>query len=85
MGIKEVNNLSIDDIKPIALSFKKNKDDFILYKWILNHSGYSGFIKDLLRGAMENEKEVIVKKEEKQPTQAATIQTVSNNLIDLDF
>jgi hypothetical protein len=85
MGIKEVQNLTMNEMKPIALSFKKNKDDFTLYKWILNHSGYSSFIKDLLREAMENEIDTINKKEEKQPTQAATSQTTSNNLIDLDF
>lgn len=85
MGIKEIKNLTIDDMKPIAVSFKKNEDDFILYKWILSHSGYSSFIKDLLREVKENEIGISVKKEEKESYKAAATQTSSNKLIDLDF
>ncbi len=65
-------------IKPITISFKNNAEDKELNLWINSHSGYSGFIKDLLRKAMHEErKEVreVVKKEVK-----------SDSLIDLgDF
>ena len=65
-------------IKPITISFKNNAEDKELNLWINNHSNYSGFIKDLLRRAMHEErKEVreVIKKEIK-----------SSNLIDLgDF
>jgi uncharacterized protein YegJ (DUF2314 family) len=42
-------------VKPIALSFKNNKDDIELYEWITSHSNMSGFIKDILRAAMSKE------------------------------
>lgn len=54
----DVQNLTIDDIKPITISFKKNNEELILYKWILSHSGYSGFVKDTLRTIMEVDKNI---------------------------
>ena len=57
MGIKDINSLTVEDIKPITTSFKKNEDELILYKWILGHSNYSGFIKDILRDAMNKNEE----------------------------
>ena len=51
MELNEIDKLTIADMKPIAISFKKNEDDLIIYKWILSHSGYSNFIKDILREA----------------------------------
>lgn len=42
-------------VKPIALSFKDNTEDMELYNWIKDHSNLSGFIKDILRCAKENE------------------------------
>jgi hypothetical protein len=51
---KKVDELIIDDIKPLTISFKKNEDDLELYKWILRHSNQSGFIKDTLREIMHN-------------------------------
>jgi hypothetical protein len=55
MGIKKTCNLRVEDIRPISLSFKKNEDELELYKWVLNHSGYSNFIKDILREAKATE------------------------------
>lgn len=46
----------MEKIKPIGLSFKNTKDDKELYKWIYEHSNVSGFIKDILREVMNNEK-----------------------------
>jgi len=57
MGIKDINSLTVEDIKPITTSFKKNEDELILYKWVLGHSNYSGFIKDILRDAMNKNEE----------------------------
>jgi hypothetical protein len=55
VSIRGFKKLTYDDIKPIGLSFKKTPEDFELYKWILNHSGYSNFIKDKLREAKDAE------------------------------
>lgn len=76
MEVKDIDSLTIDDMKPITVSFKKNEDELTLYKWILNHSGYSGFIKDILRKEMNGDtKEIFNTKTE----------NVSNSLIELDF
>lgn len=76
MAVKDIDFLTIDDMKPITVSFKKNEDELVLYKWILKHSGYSGFIKDILKREMNGEtKEFVCEKEENK----------SNNLIELDF
>lgn len=37
------------NIKPIALSFKNNVEEKELYEWIIAHSNFSGFIKDVLK------------------------------------
>ena len=55
MVLKEISKLTIEDMKPIAISFKKTEDDLIIYKWILSHSGYSNFIKDILKSAKGND------------------------------
>lgn len=76
MAVKDIESLTIDDIKPITVSFKKNEDELNLYKWILNHSNYSGFIKDILRREMNGETKETIRVED----------TVNrNNLIELDF
>lgn len=43
-------------LKPIGLSFKQTDDDKELYDWIYKHSNVSGFIKDILRKTMNNER-----------------------------
>jgi len=46
------------DNKPIVIhvSFKRNNDlDMELYNWLNNKSSKSGYIKDVLKLAMENE------------------------------
>jgi hypothetical protein len=75
MGIKDVENIGLEDMKPIALSFKKNEDELELYKWILGHSNFSGFIKDKLKEAKESE----LKGSKLQIDQAQP------GLIDMDF
>ena len=39
----------------IHLSFKSDFDDSLLYNFIIKHSNKSGFIKDILRQAMQEE------------------------------
>ncbi len=63
-------------IKPIGLSFKDTPEDIELYEWIKSHSNLSGFIKDILRAAKENESP---KKENK------SFKTNEPELIDMDF
>ncbi len=63
-------------VKPIALSFKNNKEDMELYEWIISHSNMSGFIKDTLRAIKGGE---ISKKENK------SCGDKNNELIDMDF
>ncbi|RXM79560.1 hypothetical protein DP144_01765 [Clostridium tetani] len=76
MAVNHIDSLTINDIKPITVSFKKNEGELILYKWVLRHSGYSGFIKDILRKEMNNETKEIVSLKD----------TVNkNSLIELDF
>lgn len=76
MAVNHIDSLTINDIKPITVSFKKNEEELILYKWILRHSGYSGFIKDILRKEMNNEtKEIVSLKDTAN----------KNSLIELDF
>lgn len=77
MGLKDIELLTIEDIKPIALSFKKNADELVLYKWILGHSGYSGFVKDNLRDVMNKEKN--------NKPHELTSNIKQNGLIDMDF
>ena len=43
-------------IKPITVSFKNNEEDRKLYEWISSKSNFSGFIKDILREKMEEER-----------------------------
>jgi len=63
-------------VKPIALSFKDNKEDMELYEWIISHSNKSGFIKDTLRLVKESEVDKKnIKKEE----------SVRSDLIDINF
>ncbi len=65
-------------IKPITISFKNNAEDKELNSWINSHSNYSGFIKDLLRKAMNEER--------KEGGEVIKRQVESSNLIDLgDF
>lgn len=45
--------MEIDKMRPIAISFKNNCDDREIYEWILSHSNYSGFIKDILKREMK--------------------------------
>lgn len=45
----------MNKIRPIGLSFKNTDEDRKLYEWIIKHSNISGFIKDILRTAMNNE------------------------------
>lgn len=74
--VKDVDLLTIKDIKPITISFKKNEEELILYKWVLRHSGYSSFIKDILKREMNGETNQTIRAED----------TVNkNNLIQLDF
>lgn len=43
------------DIKPSAVSWKKTTEDIILREWVHSHSNVSGFIKDILRKAYNEE------------------------------
>lgn len=43
-------------INPISLSFKQTDEDRELNDWIYEHSNVSGFIKDVLREKMNQEK-----------------------------
>ena len=43
MDIKDIDKLTIEDIKPLTISFKKSEEELILYKWILKQSGFNGF------------------------------------------
>lgn len=81
----ELRKINIDNMKPIAVSFKKNEEDFELYKWILSHSGYSGFIKDLLKEAMKEELGILTSNEKKQPRLVASEENQAKSLINLDF
>jgi hypothetical protein len=81
MGIKQVEKLTVNDMKPIALSFKKNDEELELYKWIMNHSNMSGFIKDTLRAAM-NEDGI----RESKDKNTVKVETTNNDgLINFDF
>lgn len=64
MGIKgkKIEDLTIEDIAPLSLSFKKTERDLEIYKYILSHSSYSNYIKDtieadkILKEEMKNSK-----------------------------
>ena len=45
-------------VKTIGLSFKNNEEDKMLCEWIYTHSNVSGFIKDILRQVMNNERKI---------------------------
>ena len=45
-------------VKTIGLSFKNNEEDKMLCEWIYTHSNISGFIKDILRQVMNNERKI---------------------------
>ena len=45
-------------VKTIGLSFKNNDEDKMLCDWIYTHSNVSGFIKDILRQVMNNERKI---------------------------
>jgi len=82
MDVKDIENLTIDDMKPLTISFKKNENELSLYKWILIHSGYSGFVKDKLREIKDADGNlstgsILLK--------AAPEQVKDNNLIEFDF
>lgn len=81
MAVKDIDKLTISDIKPITVSFKKNKDELVLYKWILKHSCYSSFIKDILRATMENERNENIKSK----TLERTTNQNDDSLIELNF
>jgi hypothetical protein len=85
VGVKDIDSLTIDDIKPLTISFKKAEDDLILYKWVLKkcRSGKSGYIKDILRELMESEG--VAKIEPIEIKQPRTPVNDNNNLIDLNF
>ncbi|BDR80997.1 hypothetical protein [Clostridium tetani] len=76
MAVNHINSLTINDIKPITVSFKKNEEELILYKWVLRHSGYSSFIKDILKKEMNG-----VNKETVLPENTVN----RDSLIELDF
>ena len=40
----------------ISVSFKNSYSEFKLYNWLTTKSGYSAYIKDLLKREMEKEK-----------------------------
>lgn len=46
----------------LTISFKNTEEEKDLYKWITDHSNYSGFVKDVLK---EKKKGEIKKQEEK--------------------
>lgn len=63
------------EVKPITISFKRNEEDKQLYQWILSHSNFSGFIKDILRKEMNG-----------YSTPIAKVESKNNDLIELgDF
>jgi hypothetical protein len=39
----------------ITVSFKNTLEEVKLYAWILEHSNYSGFIKDILKKEMQKD------------------------------
>lgn len=51
--------------KRIVINFKNTEEDLKLYEELKKHSSISGYIKDLLRGLVDN-KAVINKKEHKE-------------------
>lgn len=45
------------EIPAIPISFKNTQEDIELRDWIIRHSNRSGFVKDILREKMEEEKQ----------------------------
>lgn len=41
--------------KKLQISFKETIEETELYNWVLKHSSYSGFVKDILKQAKEKE------------------------------
>ena len=39
----------------LTISFKNTEDEKNLYKWITEHSNYSGFVKDILKEKKKGE------------------------------
>ena len=50
--------LGINELKPIMVTFKKNREDTELYVWLSKKNGKGTFIKDVLREKMESEKKI---------------------------
>ncbi|ADL53196.1 hypothetical protein [Clostridium cellulovorans] len=64
----------------VTLSFKKDETE--LEQWIREHSNYSGFVKDILKAKMLEEKQGITKavvKQEKRENQEPKV----NSLLDI--
>lgn len=51
-------------LNTITISFKNKNEDMELMEWINNHSNKSGFIKDILKQYMNDEKGKIYNKTE---------------------
>lgn len=51
-------------LNTITISFKNKNEDIELMEWINNHSNKSGFIKDILKQYMNDEKGKIYNKTE---------------------
>ena len=76
MDVNKIENLTFDEMRPISVSFKKDDDELTLYKWSLKHGSLSGFIKDLLRAAKENET---------PKSEIKNCEVKQTGLIDMDF
>ena len=70
-------------VKPLALSFKDTAEDMELYIWIKGHSNISGFIKDTLRAAKENQTQKGNKKSDNNYENNNEVK--KTELIDLEF
>ena len=77
---KKIEELTIDDMKPLTISWKYTQEDFELFKWIYSHSGYSGFVKDTLRSIMNKSTEDILLRP-KMPVK----EEKTKKLLDLNF
>ena len=79
MGINEINNLTIEDIKPLTVSFKKTEDELILYKWILIQSGFNGF-----SGYIKNQLNLLKENETSKKENKSSVKSNTTELIDLN-